>query len=286
MSESSRVEPAFPGDFDEVFGLLKQLDPHRPAAEWRRIFDYRWRRPDEPVGYLLRNGNEVVGYVGMILSEMTVDGRLERFCNVTSWVTRPEHRGEGALLVLQLNRLKGYTITNLTSNPATLPVFRRLGFEPLETVWTVLRPTPAVMWRRSRCRVRTDPAEIRPLLEATHQRILDDHLALTHHLLVSTDRALCYAVYTIRQRWRLRAVRLHYISNPELLAEHWPAVHRRLFLSHGAPLAEADSRLLSATRIPGAVRKEMSLPRLFRSPHLRPEQVTDLYSEMILLPHL
>jgi hypothetical protein len=93
-------------------------------------------------------------------------------------------------------------------------------------------------------------------------------------------------VYTIRRRWRLPAARIHYISNADVLARHWSAVHGHLLRRHGTPVAEADSRLLASVRIPGSVRKEMSIPRLFRSSRLRPERITDLYSEQILFTTL
>lgn len=274
------VEPVFPSDFDRVAGLLGQLDPTRSPDRWRPIFDFGWRRPDEPVGLMVRSGDRVVGYMGTILSEQIVEGRPERFCNVTSWVVADSERGVGALLGLALGRFQGYTITSLTPNRLTVPILTRLGLRVLDEHWTVLCPTwpgrPA-----GRCRVVTDQ-EGSALLDPEDARILADHRPYARHLVATGEDGACLVVYTLRRRWRLRTARLHYLSNRKAFPGYWPAIRRSLVARHRAWLAEADSRLLSGLHLSGAVRKRMGMPRLFRSA-LHPEQVTDLYSEVILL---
>jgi hypothetical protein len=275
----------FPDDFDRVYPLLRQLAPHRPAAGWRPIFDYPWRRPESPVGYAIHDGRDVVGFVGLILSEMTINGRVERFGNITTWVVRDSHRGLGALLVLPLCRLSDVTITNLTSNDLAASVFSRLGFEVLDRWWTILPPRIGLLAPRatSDCEILTDPVEIAPRLAAAEAGILQDHVAYAHHLLAVTSIGDCYAVYTIRSRWRMRAARFHYVSNPTTFGRSWRSIQKRLLRRHGALLGEADSRLLAGVSIPGSFLRPMPSPRLYRSSRLRPEQVPDLYGEVILL---
>lgn len=274
------VEPVFPSDFGRVVGLLGQLDPTRSPDRWRPIFDFGWRRPDEPVGLMVRSGDRVVGYMGTILSEQIVEGRPERFCNVTSWVAGDSERGVGALLGLALARFQGYTVTSFTPNRLTRPILARLGLRVLDEHWTVLCPTWPTR-RAARCRVVTEQ-EGAALLDPEDARILDDHRPYARHVVATGDDGACLVVYTLRRRWRLRTARLHYLSNRKAFPGYWPAIRRSLVARHRAWLAEADSRLLSGLHLSGAVRKRMGMPRLFRSA-LQPEQVTDLYSEVILL---
>jgi hypothetical protein len=284
-TESLVLQPVFPKNFPEVLGLLRQLDPTRSADGWRPLFDYAWRRSDEPVGYELRQGREVVGYLGTVLSQMTIDGRTERFCNVTSWVTRDTHRGQGALLVLQLRRLRGYTITNLTLTHHAFRVFTRLGFKTLDDAWTVIPPNPllAPAALRTKCRLLFNPEEIRPLLGVDEARILEDHLPYARHLLVVTSEGMCYVVFTIRSRWKLPSARIHYLSDKTIFERCWPRIHHSMLGRYGTVFAEAASQILSGIRIAGSFRKQMRAPRLFRSTHLSPEQVNDLYTEIVLL---
>ena len=284
-TESLAIQPVFPKDFPEVLGLLRQIDPTRSADGWRPLFDYAWRRSNEPVGYGLRQGRDVVGYLGTVLSQMTIDGRTERFCNVTSWVTRDTNRGQGALLVLQLRRLRGYTITNLTLTPHASTVFTRLGFKTLDDAWTVLPPNPLLGFaaRRTKCRLLFNPEEMRPLLGDDEARILEDHLPYARHLLVVTPEGMCYVVYAVRSRWKLPSARIHYLSDKSIFERCWPSIHLNLLGRHGTVFAEAASRILSGIRIAGSVRKQMRAPRLFQSTRLSPEQVNDLYTEIVLL---
>ena len=76
---------------------------------------------------------------------------------------------------------------------------------------------------------------------------------------------------------------MHFISNPAMLARGWPAVWRALWRRHRAVFGECDSRLLRGVEVPGSQRRRLSIPRLFRSDRLRPEDIPNLYSEMILL---
>jgi hypothetical protein len=285
MITSNAVRPVYPKDFAGVFRLLQRLDPRRTAEQWRPIFDFPWRRDDEPVGYAVYDSAEAVGYIGTILSEMAVDGRVERFCNITSWVTLDAHRGAGALLVLPLRQLRDHTVTSMTSNPEAARVLDRLGFEVLDAEWTILRPAIGLrsLERATSVRILTNPLEIEPLLSPPDARILADHRHRAFHLLAVAENGYCYLVYSMRTRMCIRTAHFQHVSDPQLFRRFWSRIHQSLLVHRGALLGEADSRLLSGVDIPGSFRKRMGDPRLFKSNRLRAEQVPNLYSELILL---
>jgi hypothetical protein len=278
------VGPAYPEDFHEVVGLLRRLEADGRDRDWRRIFDYPWRGPGDPIGYVVRVGGEVVAFMGLIRSEITVDGRLERMANITSWVTRDDASGAGALLVLPLQRLRDVTITSLSSNDAAARVLGRLGFEPLETAQLILAPTArlAVPARRAP-RVLGRPEDIRPLLGDADARILDHHAGLADHLLAADADGACYAVYSVRSRKGARTARFHYLSDRRTFARAWPAMHRWLIARRGIAFGEIDARLLAGVDVAGTIRRGIAAPRLFRSDSLPPHLVPELYSEIILL---
>jgi hypothetical protein len=60
-------------------------------------------------------------------------------------------------------------------------------------------------------------------------------------------------------------------------------MQRGLWRRYRAVLAECDSRLLRQVTIPGSRTKMFLIPRLFHSDRLTPEQIPNLYSELILL---
>ncbi len=282
-STGLRLKQVSPSAFDDIYAeLLVLLDSRRSAEEFRRIFDYAWRDREEYVGLALYDGQEVVGFLGLIFSELTIEGRRERFCNVTSLIARETHRAEASMLVLQLRKLREYTITNLTCNEAAYRLFTRLGFSVLDDTRTILYPSLSGR-RAAEWRVLHDPATIRPHLLPEQQRILDDHLPYARHLLATHGGQSCYMVYTVgRRRW-LRSARIHFISDMAVLQEGWPAAQRALWRECRAVLAECDARLLRGSSVPGRRESLMSIPRLYRSDRLRPEQIPNLYSELVLL---
>jgi hypothetical protein len=272
--------------FDQIYSeLLQQLNPRQPVEEFRRIFEYPWRSDEDYVGFALYDGRDVAGFIGLIFSELTVEGRRERLCNVTSLIAKETHRAEAALLPLQLRTLKEYTVTNLTCNDAAYRVFTRMGFKVLDDRSVILRPTWASIATRpvTRTGLEHDPEEIRRQLSPEHQRVLDHHAQYAEHLLVRSDGGSCYIVFTIGRRRGLRTARIRSISDPPVLARTWATVQRALWRKYRVVLAECDSRLLRQVTIPGSRTKVLSIPRLFRSDRLTPEQIPNLYSELILL---
>jgi hypothetical protein len=158
-----------------------------------------------------------------------------------------------------------------------------LGFQVLETETVVLLPTPSLLLPGRPCRIETDPGAIVPLLDDTDARILRDHLPYASHLLASEGNGRCYLVYTLGRRRRVATARLHYISDAEVFRRVWPRIQRRLMRRHGALLAECDARLLARVEVPGCTRVRRRVPRIFKSARLRPERITSLYSEVVLL---
>jgi hypothetical protein len=283
--QEASVVPVFPEDFPGLLPLLRVLDPQRSADSWRPIFEYRWRRAEEPVGYGLKEGERFVGYLGMIRSEMKIDGRVERFCNISSWIVLDEAQGAGAFLAMTLRRLNDTTITSFTSNERARKILLRLGFRQLDGSRAVLKPRVRSLrknWNRGEG-VLLDPSEFEFRLEPAHRRILEDHRSYARHVFFEEEGAYCYAVFTLRRRWGFRAVRFHYISNPQRFAVRWPEIQAALLRRQGAVFGETEVRLLMGIQPPSGSRIEPGAPRLYISDRLRPDQVPELYSELILL---
>jgi hypothetical protein len=90
-------------------------------------------------------------------------------------------------------------------------------------------------------------------------------------------------VYGLGQRFRLPTARIHHVTDPEILASTLGAVFRALVRRHGVCGVEFDRRLLGRALPAGTILRELPAPRLYRSPDRQPHELTDLFSEMILL---
>jgi hypothetical protein len=280
VSELVKVDASM---FDAIYDhLLRDLDPEIPPERWRRIFDCDWARSEEHRGYALVDQGVPVGFVGLIFADIRMNGTLERFCNVTTWTVRETHRAKALSLVMPIRKLKGYTITNFTATPRVHQIFSGLGFRDLDTHTTVLHPLPSLRFGSARARISFDPEEIRRDLADAERRILDAHRSYAEHLLVTAGDETCYVVYTVGRRRKLRTARIHYLSDQAVFADNIRSIQTRLLLHAGTYFTEFDSRLLKR-RIPFSQSIPMAVPRLYKSDTLEPSQISNLFSEVVLL---
>src|ERR1035441_2161552 len=107
------VRPAHEGDIDAVIPLLRTgFGSHWPPETWRRLFEYPRVESQPNLGFVLESGDQLVGFLGAIYSERLVGGRLERFCNLSSWYTIPQFRNFSLKLLMAVLAQRGYTFTN------------------------------------------------------------------------------------------------------------------------------------------------------------------------------
>ena len=280
------VEEATEADCEHVLPILAgfknaALGPER----WRRLFDYSWRAPTRSRGFLLRDGDQVVGFFGTIWSERMIAGKREVLCNLTSWITLPEYRNSSLLLLKAVVDLPDCTLTCHTLAGRIYPLFKRFGFEDLETKLRILLPLPS--WNFSALlhfRATTDRERILAILEGPDRDIFLAHKPYPcGHLLVHGRDGYCYMIFTKTKGRRASFAHLQYISNRDVFLRALDLIKLRLFLATGTPFVMIDARLMRGIEIPHSREVALGRPYVYRSASLRPEQIDNLYSEMILL---
>lgn len=282
----TRLKKVLPSEFDKIhMELLRELDPSIPRGVWQRLFLYGWNRAEDYVGFaLVKDSDDTpVGFMGLIFSEMVIDGKPERLCNVTSWVAKDDYKAESTAFVFALRNLKEYTITNLSCNKIAYNIFTRLGFKPLETHKRVISIAPALTARlRSTPNYSLFDAEsISEKLDPCDRKLLQEHLPYTKPMLIGDDNGCCLLLYTLATRRRLGAVRIHYMSSTDEFCRHLRNIQWSLLRRHGAVFLECDERFLQG--IPISMSYKIKVYRLFKSRSLQKEQIPNCYSELVLL---
>jgi hypothetical protein len=286
------VEKATLGMFDEIHTLLKGFNnPRLGANEWRGLFTYPWFDDAEAPGVVLLDGGKVVGFLGTIYSRRCIDGKMEKFCNATSWIVEPGFRGESVKMLLPLMRMLDCTVTNFSPSATVTKIFEQLGFRYLDTHARIFFPLPQVwrLFKRSAYTLVTDSAQIPALVGEQDRKLFQDHSGFKcGHIALSSGRAderYCYCIYTNIIRNKLHFNHIQYVSDPALFREHAQRIGFELFKRTGTPFMKVDCRLLGPQEenIPGSFRFRVTSPRMYKSEGLKAAQVDNLYSELVIL---
>jgi hypothetical protein len=260
--------------------LSRHLDPRLSPQQWADSIVPPWAVDAPNHGFVLVHGEELVGVHLAFYSRRVVDGAAEDFCNLGAWCVLEEHRSQGLRMLRALLAQKGYTFTDLSPSGAVVPLNQRLRFRSLDTT-TVLVPARPLPWPR-RTRVVEDPAELAARLSGADKVIYEDHrgASAAHHLLLVRGDRQCYVVFRLDRRKGLAGfASILHVGDRMLFAASVTELSRHLLLHHRVLCLLGELRVIGA-RPALSLRLKKPRPKMFRSPHLRADQIDDLYSEL------
>lgn len=273
----------FPKLYD---ALLADDDPLSNEQDWRNIFDYQLEQEEDYCGYALLDGSNVVGMIGMIFTRREIDGAQRKFCNLHTWWTREDHRGRSLALLRPVLKMDDYTFTYFTPCDRGRAVCKRLGFQDLSTQLRILLP------QRKPAAVENAPVnslqKVTPALARTlsprEYRIWKDHQPYhCGHLMIGNGDDSCYLLYTHVVRHRLAYCHIHYVSNHALFIARERDIRAWLLRNHRSHFVAVDTRLTKNLRLGHSFNFWSPAQGLYKSSQLQPEQIDNLYSDVVFL---
>ncbi|OKH79449.1 hypothetical protein EB75_24175 [Mycobacterium sp. ST-F2] len=251
---------------------------HDPGVDWGQACAAALGTVTAPNhGFMLRDGQTVVGTLLAIYSERLVQGRVERFCNMGSWCVLPNYRARSILLVNALLAQEGYhfTVLSPTVGSQEILAWLKFGFFDTSAVLIPNLPWPSLP---GRTRITTDPDVIDATLTGAALDLYRDHAPspVAQHLVLTHGLDSCYVMY--RKAWPALANILH-VSNPALFQRALIPLTRHLLMRCGLVATLAELRIIE--RAPHLAFRLNSWPKMYRSPSLAPAQIDYLYSELV-----
>ena len=175
-------------------------------------------------GFMLRDGDRVVGVHLAFYSERVLAGQAERFCNLGAWCVLPEFRLHSLKLLRALLAQDGYHFTDLSPSGTVVPLNARLAFRSLDTSTALVPNLPWPTLGR-RTRISADPDVIESMLTGADLALYQDHAhaAAARHLVLIQGNDSCYVMFRNVSRKNLPVfAAILYVSNPDLFRRSHP----------------------------------------------------------------
>lgn len=277
------ARPAVEGDREPVARFLSHhLDPSVPPARFARLFQYPWLHDKPNHGFVLEDEGAIAGFIGAIYADRQVNGRVERFCNLTSWCVLESHRAHSTKLIAAVHRDRDQTYTNFSARPLVQKINEALKYQSLGR-WKLFMPPLAGVGTLAgpRTRIVSGADAVGPRLLPEHRRLLDDHLATPcRHVLAEDEGGYVYLVSVRRVKRGLPFSEILYISDRGRFVRHLERIKLHILWQDRTPVLAVDERLVGS-------RPTLSYPfervAMFRSARVPAGAVDNLYSELALL---
>lgn len=277
------VAPITNADVPRVAAFLHANMNDRVSVEcWASAVDVPWSVDKPNAGFMLVDGEAIVGANLAFYSERIIDGHIEQFCNLGAWCVLPEYRFYGIRLLKALLGQPGYHFVDLSPSGNVVNINSRLGFRHLDARTRLI---PHFPWP-GRGEIIADPAVIERMLTGHDLQVFRDHLRAqaARHLVLKRDDELCYVVFR-RESWKHvpRFVSIIYVSNPQVFRRLTGRLCRHLLLRDRTLATLAEERIVKQLAPRRSFRIRAPRPRMFLSETLEPHDIDYLYSELTCL---
>lgn len=276
------LSPITDADIAEVTDFLHVN--YKDRVSWARsLLAVPWKVAAPNHGFMLHDGQRIVGVHTAFYSERLVAGRVERFCDLGTWYVLPEFRSHSIRLIKALLAQDGYHFTALTPGPKTMTIHVRLGFHRLDTSAALI---PNLPWPTlpGRTTISADPDVIENTLAGTELELYRDHAKAlaARHLVLLRGADSCYVMY---RETRIKAVPVAvilHVSDPAPFHRAIVPLTRHLLVRHRLLATLAELRIIGHR--PSLSFKVTPWDKMYRSASLAPDQMDDLYSELVCVP--
>ena len=279
------VRKAVAQDFEETYPLfVKFHNSHLRKEDWRQLFIDHWESPEGYFGYVLEDQERIVGFVGLIFSRRTLNGREEKFCNMTSWVVEEKFRNQSLSLFLPVMKLKKYTLTIHTASKETYAVARKLGFKDLEAKLRIIFPLPSFTTWFTPCQIEINGEKFRKNLTGESLHTYTDHLLFKcFHVFIRSPLGECYLVGARVIRKNLAFYQIHHISNSKVFAKFSGHIATVVCARIKTVSIVTDERFLQGNRVMMSRSWSLPNPRVYKSDSVGQDNIDLLYSELPVL---
>ncbi|WP_295005692.1 hypothetical protein [uncultured Dechloromonas sp.] len=275
------VEPVLEDNLPEFAAFLAENMPaKRSKSDWITGLKTAWAGGRPNYGFLMKDDGKVVGGIGAYYAERLIRGKVEKFCNITSWCVLDSHRKFSMQLAMHVVKQEGYHFTDFSPTKVVAGVLQFLKFSPLEEAVAVIPNLPLPSFSG---RVIDDPVQIEKLLDTAQLAIWRDHVQFPwlKHLVFGRPGQWCYLVYKKGSFKGFPSARIIYVGDSGIFGQYCSAL-TWYFFRRGVLSTHVEQRMLKTLPRLARVRTGFN-PKQYLSASLSASDIDYLYSESVAL---
>ena len=263
---------------EEVAAFMQAVFPRAKWGPdgWERLLAGRWARADDPCAVVARDGDRLVGVLGLVCAMRPTAHGHSRWVNLTSWYVLPDYRGQGLgrRMMEMAVALPGATVTNFSSAVKAVPVVHRAGLKVLDDrrcLWEARADAPRL------------PVTDEPQVTGHVGQVLADHagLPLRRIAVKTADGPLILVLMAAQKHDDYVTHEVLFLSDPARFATFARAVADTVLPARAAVLS-VDSRFVSDPSVADRV-EPIPVPRFYASSDMMPDEIDPMYTEIVLL---
>lgn len=275
------IEPVTNATLPEFAQFLHQhLQSSRSAEQWAEGLKMNWSTEQPNFGFVIRDEGRIVGGIGAYYSDRMLNGKTERFCNITSWCVLDAFRQQSMRLAMSVVSQPGWHFTDFSPTKVVGATLKFFKFKELDEQVAVILNRPCLGLGVQVLSRRTD---IEASLDGESLRVYRDHACFPwlRHVLMKKGSQTCHVIYKRRSFKGLPSADVLYLSDRQLFSEHFSHLGGH-FLLRGMVSTHVERRFLDV--VPGVHKLRSGFnPKVYLSQSLSDSQIDYLYSETMAL---
>ena len=185
-----------------------------------------------PLGFVLKNKKNIVGFVGTLFSERKINKKNYKFCSIHTWVVNKEDRICSHMLFDILIKNK-YVITVYSARNELCPTFEKMGFDIQIMKYRIVSLVNLFSFNNKNYLIEKNKTKIKNKLTKENWKIYQDHLNPSFiKFLVFDERKKSNFSFIIskiiRKKKYFNVMNILYASNEKFLKENWNSINNKL----------------------------------------------------------
>jgi len=182
-----------------------------------------------PFGYVLKDDNKIVGFLGTMFSERIINKKKYIYCNLHTWIVNKSHRLCSYQLLLPIVE-KNYPITTFTPIKSLIGLYKKFGFETLKMKYRVVFLIN--FFNNNSLKIEKNADEIKKRLNKDDWKIYQDHADSSFLKFIIFDKNdisnFALIISTKVKKKFFTVFNIIYISNRLFFRNNWQSISKKI----------------------------------------------------------